>query len=178
MSALSVALTPSLFIRPGAELGLIYGEALLKTIPAENFAVMPSKGPGKDVNSAAFNIGHLSIYPDMRILSFIGREDLIKPLPYSTDLFKAGAPCVDEPGKYPHKDLIVSTFFERYRATIDVLATVADDTFAKPNPVEGRFRELFPTIGAAVTFLLIGHVQSHLGQVSVWRRMMGLGSAL
>jgi hypothetical protein len=36
---------------------------------------------------------------------------------------------------------------------------------------------MFPTIGGAVNFLLVGHVQMHLGQVSTWRRVMGLGSA-
>jgi hypothetical protein len=43
--------------------------------------------------------------------------------------------------------------------------------------MEGRMKELFPTVGAAVNFLVVGHTQSHLGQISVWRRLMGLGSA-
>ena len=34
------------------------------------------------------------------------------------------------------------------------------------------------TILLMIAFLLIGHTQSHLGQISVWRRIMGLGSAL
>jgi hypothetical protein len=33
-----------------------------------------------------------------------------------------------------------------------------------------------PTVGAAVNFMLGGHLQMHLGQVSAWRRAMGLGS--
>jgi hypothetical protein len=168
-------------VKPGAELSLIYADALLKNITAETFAHMPSKaasdGAGRDVNSPAFNIGHLATYPDLRILPLLGRDDLVRPLPFSADLFKAGAPCVDQPGLYPHKDLIVATFNGRYRAAIDALATVSDEHFARQNPMEGRMRELFPTIGSAVAFLLVGHPQSHLGQISVWRRLMGLGSA-
>jgi hypothetical protein len=38
-------------------------------------------------------------------------------------------------------------------------------------------RDLFPTIGAAINFYLIGHVQVHLGQISAWRRGMGLPPA-
>ena len=53
-----------------------------------------------------------------------------------------------------------------------------DETFLKPNPNEGRMKELFPTIGAAVTFYLGGHVQMHLGQISAWRRAMGLTAAM
>ncbi len=164
-------------IKPGAELGLMYAEALMKGIAPETFSHMPSKGAGRDINSPAFNLAHLSIYPDQRIFALLGRDDLVRPLPYSADLFKAGAPCVDEPGLYPAMDVIVKTFFERYRSLLEVLPSVPDAAFVRANPIEGRMRELFPTIGSAINFLMIGHIQSHLGQISVWRRVMGLGSA-
>lgn len=165
-------------LKPAAELALMYADGLVKGISEETFAHMPSKDGPHTVNSPAFNIGHLAIYPDVRILAVLGREDLVKPLPFSADLFKAGAPCVDEPGKYPSKDVLVSTFVNRYRAVIDILPSVPEEVFARQNPVEGRAREMFPTIGALATFLLVGHTQSHLGQISVWRRIMGLGSVM
>jgi hypothetical protein len=180
MSAEGVATKGGLLsasIRPGAELALSYCSALMKGISPETFSHMPSRGTGRDVNSPAFNIGHLSIYPDMRILAVLGREDLVRPLPYSADLFKAGAACVDTPGAYPDMETIVSTFMDRYRVAIDALAAAPDELLARTNPLEGRMRELFPTIGAAAAFFFVGHTQSHLGQVSVWRRLMGLGSA-
>ena len=164
-------------IRHGTELALQYADALLKGITAETFAHMPIRGAGRDINSPAFNFGHLAIYPDLRILPLLGRDDLVRPLPFSADLFKAGAPCVDQPGLYPAMDVIVSTFQTRYRAALEALQGVSDELLARPNPTEGRSRELFPLIGSAMVFLFVGHTQSHLGQVSVWRRMMGLGSA-
>lgn len=173
----AVATHPSAFIRPAADLALVYADSLLTSIPAELFAHMPSKEPGRLVNSPAFNIGHLAIYPDLRMFQIIGREDLARPLPFSADLFKAGAACVDTPGAYPTKDVLVETFRARHRAIIDALASVPEETFARANPGEGRMREMFPTIGSLVNFLLVGHTQSHLGQISVWRRIMGLGSA-
>ncbi|MBL9147226.1 MAG: DinB family protein [Phycisphaerae bacterium] len=172
MTTTAVSSSFASIIKNGAELALMYAEGLVKDISPETFAHMPQP----NINSAAFNLGHLSIYPDVRILGFLGREDLVKPLPYSADLFKAGAPCVGTPGAYPAKDVIVSTFFARYRAAIEALDGVSDEHFLKPNPVEGRMRELFPTIGGVVNFLFVGHTQSHLGQISVWRRVMGLGS--
>jgi hypothetical protein len=171
----------ALSIKAGAEVALFYADALLKTIPAEQFSVMPTTaaadGPGRDINSPAFNLGHLAIYPDLRVLPLIGREDLVRPLPFSADLFKAGAPCVNTPGAYPSKDVIVNTFLSRYRAAIDAVAQASGEQLAKENPMEGRMKEMFPTVGGAVNFLLVGHTQSHLGQISVWRRVMGLGSA-
>ena len=158
---------------PSAELGLRYAEQLVNTIPADMFSKMPLK----DLNSAAFNIGHLSIYGD-RICSALGRADLVKPMPYSVDLFKNGAPCLDQPGLYPSKDVLVSTFFERQRRAIEALKGASEATLAAENPAEGRVKEMFPTIGGAVGFLLSGHVAMHLGQVSAWRRVMGLGSAV
>jgi hypothetical protein len=39
-------------------------------------------------------------------------------------------------------------------------------------------KEMFPHKGGLITFLCIGHMQMHLGQISAWRRIMGLGSAM
>ncbi len=175
----------ALSIKAGGDLALFYADALLKTIPADQFSIMPvttapvggASVQGRDINSPAFNVGHLAIYPDLRVLPLIGREDLVRPLPFSADLFKAGAPCVGTPGAYPSKEVLVETFMTRYRAAIDAVAQASGEQLAKENPMEGRMKEMFPTIGAAVNFLLVGHTQSHLGQISVWRRVMGLGSA-
>ena len=119
---------------PSAELGLRYAEQLVTTIPADIFARMPMK----DLNSAAFNIGHLSIYGD-RICTLLGRADLVTPMPYSADLFKAGVPCLDQAGLYPSKDVLVSTFFERQRRAIDAFTCASESSLAAENPAEGRF---------------------------------------
>jgi hypothetical protein len=42
----------------------------------------------------------------------------------------------------------------------------------------GRMSEMLPTLGAAMMFMCGSHLQMHLGQVSSWRRAMGLGSAM
>jgi hypothetical protein len=168
------AVATPLFVQmtlPGAELLLRYADQLVTGVPADVFAKMPMK----DVNSAAFNIGHLSTYGD-RVCAMLGRNDLVTPMPYSVDLFKAGAPCLDQPGLYPSKDVLVSTFFERQRRAIAAFRDTTEASLAAENPAEGRFKEMFPTVGGAVSFLLGGHVAMHLGQVSAWRRVMGLGS--
>ncbi len=160
-------------VLPGAELALGYTDALVKGISDEQFAHMPKA----DINSPAFNIGHLAIYGD-RICAMLGREDLVTPMPFSADLFKAGAPCVDQPGLYPSKSVLVETFVARQRNAIVAFEGAGDDRLLAENPAEGRFKELFPTVGSACAFLLAGHVTMHLGQISVWRRVMGLGSAM
>ena len=145
-------------VLPGAELGLNYANQLVATIPADLFSKMPSSDRMKDMNSPAFYIGHLSIYGD-RVCTLLGRTDLVKPMPYSVDLFKNGAVCLDQPGLYAGKDVLVATFFERQRLAVQAFTSADDKTLQAENPADGRFKEMFPTIGSAVAFLLVGHGQ-------------------
>lgn len=159
-------------IAPSLALTLRYAEDLVKSIPAERFCEMPTK----DMNHPAFCMGHLAIYSN-RVLEMLGRADLKISMPFGDEHFKNGAPCVAQDGRYPSKDVICETFFNGWRAVLAALPTVDDAVFARENPAEGRFKEMFPTVGSAVNFLCGGHHMMHLGQLSTWRRAAGLGSA-
>jgi len=161
------------FIMPTLDRVLGYAPLLAKDIPARQFAHMPHP----NMNHPAFCFGHLSLYPD-RLLGMLGRADLAQEKAGWQDLFKAGVACVEQDGRYPDKDEIVNGFMDRHAVLRDVLPIVDDEVFARPNPIEGRMRELFPTVGAATTFMLGAHNMMHLGQVSAWRRAMGLPSAM
>jgi hypothetical protein len=158
---------------PPAKMSLTYAERLCADIPANRFGHQPR---GK-VNHPAFNMGHLSIYPN-RLLTILGRPELVVEKPGWDLLFKAGVECVDDDGRYPGKDEIVAHYVDRYAAAMEALPGVAEERFAQENPMEGRMREILPTIGAVATFMLTCHPMMHLGQISTWRRMMGMGSAM
>lgn len=149
------------------------GEKLVADIPAEKFAHMPHP----TMNHAAFCLGHLSIYPN-KVLEWIGREGLVVEKDGFAALFEAGVECVEQDGRYPSKDEIVSYYLDRYRTVLEALDGVSDDILVGENPAEGRFKEMCPTIGSAVSFLLSGHHMMHLGQISAWRRAVGLGSIM
>jgi len=74
-------------------------------------------------------------------------------------------------------DEITAFFFEGHRMLLGALRASPDATFDQTNPAEGRMRDLFPTLGSVQTFYCGGHIMMHLGQVSAWRRMEGLGAA-
>jgi hypothetical protein len=99
--------------------------------------------------------------------------------PEYESFFKFGSECQDDPGAkvYPPLSKLKTLFFDGYRAAVAAVEMAADDLFDAPNPAEGRLREMFPTVGSAINFYLIGHVQAHLGQFSTWRRAMGLAPA-
>ncbi|MSR41301.1 MAG: hypothetical protein EXS10_05290 [Phycisphaerales bacterium] len=152
---------------------LHYGGEILKSIPAERFCEVPIN----DINHPAFCVGHLAIYAN-KVFELIGRADLKVAMPFGDEHFKNGAPCVAQDGRYPSKEVLVGTWTKAWTAVANALPEVDDKTLAGENPMEGRMRERFPTVGSVVNFLCAPHNMMHLGQVSSWRRVAGLGSAM
>ncbi len=156
-----------------------YAQNMLKDITPAQFArLATSSGKPVQSNHAAFVFGHLSTYPT-KVLAMLGQPTIANP-PKFDDLFPNGKPCQDDPKGtiYPSMEAITKHFFGATDAAMAAVAKASDADLAKPNPAEGRFKEMCPTIGAAANFMLGAHAMSHLGQVSAWRRFMGLGSAM
>lgn len=162
-------------IVPPAKMTLALADLLLDGITPDRFARKPE---GVDTNSPAFVYGHLAIYPD-RTLSILGRADMAIDTSDYEALFGAGKECRDDPEGtiYPAMDEIVTRFRERNAVALEVVMGLSDEAMLAENPNE-RMRERMPTVGSLVAFLFGGHPMMHLGQVSAWRRMMGLGSAM
>jgi hypothetical protein len=165
-------------IADSLQLSLGYADRLLKGVPAERFARFAVVG-GQIVesNHPAFVYGHLNLYA-LKILHQIGCP--APPVPEHFEIrFSKDAKCVDDPDLdlYPSMDEIVTFFHEGHRMVTGALRSTPDDVFQQPNPAEGRMKELFPTIGSVQAFYCGGHMMMHLGQVSAWRRMEGLGAA-
>lgn len=156
-------------ILPAANLMVSYAKVLTDDIPAERFCEMPHP----TMNHPAFCIGHLSIYPN-RLLELVGKSELVSTREGFTEMFAAGVDCVPNTGQYPDKQTICDYYFDRHATLIKALENIDESVLAQPNPAEGRFREIAPTIGAAVGFLLTAHAGVHLGQLSAWRRAVNL----
>jgi len=160
-------------IVPQLRMAMGYAEKLVADIPADRFAHCPAP----NINHPAWCIGHLSIYPE-RTLELLGRADLAKHDTALTELFKAGSPCVEQDGRYPTKDAIVRRYMDRWSLVASTLPSITDERCFEPNPLEGRMRELLPTLGAMLVFVCGSHHMMHLGQISTWRRLVGLGSVM
>lgn len=166
-------------IADSARLGLAYAERLLKDIPADRFARLATiQGQTIDSNHPAFIFGHLSLYPSRIVKELGGDPSSIEPTEAFVNLFDHRASCVDDPSGtvYPAMEAISERFFAAHRLAIDVLMTADDSQFILPNPNEAM-RAKFATIGSMHGFYVGGHMMLHIGQLSAWRRMVGLGRA-
>ena len=167
-------------IADSLQLSLGYSERLQNGLDADNFARFAEPG-GKVVesNHPAFIFGHLSLYAP-QIANQLDQSDAV---PESSDaftqVFSKDAKCEDDVDGsiYPAMDEVMDCYFAGYRAVQTALREVPDYVLLKDNPATGRMAELFPTLGSLHGFYVGGHMMLHLGQLSAWRRMQGLGPA-
>lgn len=157
-----------------------YAERVTKDLGDHNFARLPRWGLGGEAikcNHPAWVFGHLAIYPP-RLLGLLGaKSDGLVPANFS-DLFKDGTPCLDDAAGhiYPSREAILNAYFAGTDALIAACGKLTDADLAKPTPDEGMAKH-FPTLAEAMIFMLNNHVAMHIGQISTWRRAMGLPPA-
>ena len=166
-------------IAASAKLGLGYADRLLKDVKPELFSTFANgSGAMIESNHPAFIYGHLSLYAPRVVSELGGDTSKIHPTDRFTELFSKDATCVNDESCniYPSMDEIVETFRLSHQAAISALEAAEDSSFQKSNPNEAM-QKLFPTIGAMHAFYVGGHFMLHMGQMSAWRRMIGLGSA-
>lgn len=167
-------------IADSLSLGMGYAERLQKDIEPAQFARFARNGDDAIVsNHPAFVYGHLSLYPS-RMIEQLGEDaSAWSPSEDYTSVFSKDATCKDDPDGsiYPPMDEVLAKFTGAYEAIRELLRSTNDEKFMLPNPQGGRMLELFPTVGSMHTFYAGGHFMIHMGQLSAWRRMVGLGAA-
>ncbi|TWT91481.1 DinB family protein [Neorhodopirellula pilleata] len=166
-------------IADSAKLSVGYAERLIEGVQPDQFARFAEVGGTKiESNHPAFVLGHLSLYPCRIVEDLGGDSSAIKPSAKYDALFSPAATCLDDPeGKlYPPMEEIAQKFFTAHQAAIEALLQADDAAFKVENPNE-KMRGKFATKGAMHAFYLGGHIMIHMGQISAWRRAMGLGKA-
>ncbi|MEM9586512.1 MAG: DinB family protein [Planctomycetota bacterium] len=166
-------------IADSATLCLGYAQRLLTDVTPDQFHRFARVGDQViESNHPAFVLGHLNLYPCRVIEQLGGDATPFQPSDAENELFSPAATCVDDPDAavYPSMNVTVDRFYQRYQAAVDLLRTTGDEPFGNENPNE-RMRAKFGTLGSMHSFYLGGHMMVHLGQMSAWRRAMGLGAA-
>ncbi|QDT02226.1 hypothetical protein K227x_05990 [Rubripirellula lacrimiformis] len=162
-----------------ANLGLANAERMLKGIAASDFGRFARPGGQVIVsNHPAFICGHLSLYVPKVLNDLQQDASAFEPSAKYEELFSKHATCTDDPDCtiYPGKDELVDRLLGGYQAAAAALMTAPDELFTAEYPDEAM-RAKVPTVGAADNFYVGGHFMLHIGQLSAWRRAMGMAPA-
>lgn len=149
-----------------ASMNAYYAQIHLSDIPGETWCELPEGIP----YHPAWIVGHVA-----SSYALVGRligVDTGVPEAW-TDLFGWGSSAGPDASTYPAKDELISVFQQSHMRLVDRLGTATAEELAAENPHE-MIRRFFPTVGDCIVSILTVHTATHLGQLSVWRRAMGL----
>ncbi len=149
---------------------LNYTKMLVADLSPQQMTEQPRPG----MNHAAWILGHLAASGTFAA-GLLGVE---MPLREGwEEKFGMKSAPVDDPAAYPSKEELLEAF-EQVHATVSEAVQAADpQRLAQPTPQE-QFRSIVPTIGDAVVFMMMTHEVTHIGQLSAWRRALGLPGVL
>ena len=126
--------------------------------------------PNGIVNHPAWVVGHLT--HACQLLG--GAIGLPEWLPNDwAKRFGTGSVPVADAGLYETKNDALAMLRDAQVRITRAVDQLDDSRLDEPFPDES-YRVVFPAIRHALTQVLVGHTANHIGQLSVWRRAMGL----
>jgi hypothetical protein len=158
--------------RPVYNMMLGYGQKLVADVPDDQMCAQPVSG--KVMNHPAFILGHLALVNDGRASALSGQTLGVAAKLEWKEMFGMGAKPSSDRGRYPSKTELLKAFEEAHAHLGEAAAKATAEVLAQPAPEPMRSR--FPTIGNMVLGVMTSHFATHLGQLSAWRRAMGLPS--
>jgi hypothetical protein len=143
---------------------------LLRRMLADVDAADMCKQPNGLKNHAAWQAGHITFVRSL-IVGMLGGTPTT-PESWGP-LFGPNTEPAADVSRYPSKEELLATHGRTHTAIIAALAAAPEEGLAKPNPIEG-LRWMFSTVGHLAAGVITTHDSLHLGQLSVWRRQLGL----
>jgi len=126
---------------------------------------------GTTINHPAFVLAHTAYYAGVCVQLLGGSINFDED---EAVLYEFGSECLDDPSKYLSKDACFERYESRFKNAAEFLSSCNPailEASADHTPFVGRFG----TLGEVASFMLLGHPCFHLGQLSAWRRVAGLG---
>ena len=147
-----------------------YAQRLVADLSDEQIVSQPV-ADGAPANHAAWVLSHLNVYVPI-ISSIIDGNEFEDP---KTHTFGMQSKPESDRAIYESKDALISTFVQGHEKVAAQLQDASSDLFDKSVTLP-RWKEVMPTAGIALPYLMILHENTHLGQLSAWRRVLGLPS--
>ncbi len=145
-----------------------YTRRMVEPLTDEQMTAQPI--PIVTLNHPAWILSHLGAYGPM--LGAILRDELAEdPVDYP---FGIKSEPDSDPSVYQPRLALLEHFTSSYDDAAEAFLHASDDVLARQTPFE-RWQTRFPTIAHLPPQFFLKHTATHLGQLSAWRRAMGLG---
>ena len=136
---------------------------------------MASYQPVVNMNHPAWIFCHLNVYhaPIVGLLSGKPFED-----PKGHKFGMGVQACAADPSLYASKNELLAAYECGHAdvATAMRASAAGGGALDADTPLE-RWRATMPKVGVALPYLMLVHESTHLGQISMWRRVQGMPSA-
>ena len=150
-------------------LAMDYLRKLVAEIPDERMAEQPFPG----MNHPAWTLGHLAVAYDYAGKCMGLPVELLRWHPK----YAPGTTPDPDRSKYPPKAELLGKLEANAARIVAAVRTADPATMTGPQPVE-FLRPQIETVGQLLSHLLTSHIAVHLGQLTVWRRMLGMKGVL
>lgn len=162
-----------------------YTKMLVADLRDEQMTLQPIVG--KTMNHAAWVLGHLAFagniaaamaaYPANEPVNFdkLRATPGVAPASWAPLFGPKSVPSTD-PKAYPSKAELLATFEKSHAAAWAAFEKTTPEQLANamPEPMNKRFA----TLGQFTAFIMTAHNSLHSGQLSAWRRALGLPSVM
>ena len=130
--------------------------------------------PATGMNHPAWILGHLAVTTDSAVRIVGGTP--VCPEDWRAK-FGPGSSVIADRGAYPSKSELLAAFEAAHARVMEGMASVTEEHLSRPQPSR-FFRAELPTLGDMLLHLITTHPMLHLGQLSAWRRAMGLSGVI
>ncbi len=148
-------------------LNLGYAKRLVADVPDDTMALQPAPG----MNHAAWVLGHLACTAEM-LGAMIGVRPTC-PTDWAARFDWNSSPSSDA-SQYPSKATLLQALEDAHATIAAALPDVPQSRWQETTPLEA-VRGFLPTLGDCFVFVMAAHENMHLGQLSAWRRVQGMG---
>lgn len=144
-----------------------YALRLVGDLPDAHVTAQPV--PGRVLNHPAWVLSHLSLYTTISA-AMLRRAPFADPADH---IYGSKSEPLSVAAAYPVRSKLIEQFKAAHDDAEAALLAASEDVFSSPTPLD-RWRSLHPTTGDMLVTLMVKHESAHLGQLSAWRRAMGL----
>ena len=94
--------------------------------------------------------------------------------PEWTALFDWNSSPSSDASLYPSKAVLLKALEDAHLGIATALPSIPESRWSETTPLEA-VRGFLPTLGDCFVFVMAAHENMHLGQLSAWRRVQGMG---